>query len=493
VTSITFEVIDHLNFVSTKTSINLNPMKINNHLAIITICTALFCPLAGHATPGITATNSGNWGDPTIWEGGIVPGTNVYADIPLGINVTVTTNAYVQYLQDLGTVTMAPNSTLYVVGDTNGAHGTFELGLLDTSATGNTVVFSGNAFWAMHQNYYNLVFNGGGNFYNGEIGEDFYNDGAFAMTIAGNMTVAGHVGLVQEGDDITVNGDLNLGGPGVSNFVWDCSSFNLNVHGNTIIGNGAKITDYDGAHGNDNFNNLTVNSGGTLYILDSTNWYVLGNLTNAGGSLYGIGFAQINFDGTGNITGSSFTLPTFNMTGTYTIGTTINCNTNTPGLNGTLVFDLANPGQLTVAANAATGPTFYYSTSGNLDVINSGPSPAPGANFQFFNAQSYAGNFASISLPSLPSGLSWVNNLATSGSITVLGSLPGPVLTLSRNGGQLTLSWNSATYPGYEVLAQTNKTGLGGTWTAVGSGTVSPYMVTINPANPPVYFRLSNP
>src|SRR5208283_3153338 len=105
--SITFEEIDHLNFVSTKTSFNPNHMKINNYLAALTICTALFCPLAGRADSVINATNSGNWGDPTIWDSGTVPGTNVYANIPSGIDVTVTTNAYVEYLTGLGTVTMA--------------------------------------------------------------------------------------------------------------------------------------------------------------------------------------------------------------------------------------------------------------------------------------------------------------------------------------------------------------------------------------------------
>jgi len=464
-------------------------MKTNKVLATITLCSALLWPLAGRALD-ITAISSGNWGDPTIWNSGTVPGTNDDADIPAGIDVTVTTNASVQYIYDSGTVTMAANATLNVVGDSAGAEGTQNLGLLDASATGNTVIYSGNAFWAKHQNYYNVVYNGGGHFYNGNIGLN--GDGPVAMTVAGNMTVAGHVTLVQLGDDLTVNGDINLGGPGVSNLVVDCSSFNYTVHGNTIIGNGTEFTDLDGAGGNDNFNNLTVNPGGTLYILDSTNWYVLGNLTNNGGSIYGIAFAQINFDGTGNITGTPFTLPTFNMTGTYTIDTSINCFTNTPGLNGTLVFDLANPQQLSVAANAATGPTFYY--SGNLDVINSGSTPSSGANFQFFNAQSYAGTFNSTVLPNLPADLSWINNLETTGSITVTGTLlVPPVLTVSRNGTQLTLSWDSTTFPGYEVQSQTNKSGINGTWTDVGSGTVSPYVTTISLTNPPVFFRLSNP
>lgn len=189
------------------------------------------------------------------------------------------------------------------------------------------------------------------------------------------------------------------------------------------------------------------------------------------------------------------------MTGTYEIGATINVLTNTPGLDGSaLVFDLANPGRINLSTNANQGTnlaaigTFYYPTNGSLDIINSGSAPVSGANYQFFNAQSYSGSFASVNLPSLPNGLSWVNNLDTGGSITVIGGLlTPPVLTLSRIGGQLTLSWNSTTYPGYEVQAQTNKSGIGGTWTDVGSGTVSPYQITINPANPPVFYRLSNP
>lgn len=462
-----------------------------NHLPVsLTILFSLFFTLTGR-TMDITATNNGTWGDPTIWNSGTVPGTNDDADVPAGFEVTVTTNAAVQYIYDGGTVTMAPNSTLNVVGDPTGADGTQDLGLLDASATGNTVIYSGNAFWAKHQDYYNLVLDGGGTLYNGEIGQDEYGDGQVAMTIAGNMTVAG-TAKVQEADDFTIVGNLIMGGNGSSNITWDCSVANLTVEGNTIIGSGVKMTDNDGAAGSDVFNNLTVNQGGNLYLLDSTNWVVNGSLTNNDGTIGGIGYATIYFDGTGSIAGSTpITLPTLVINGTYTIGTTIDLTTNTPTLNGTLVFDIANPQQIVLATNAGSGPTLYY--SGDLDVIDTGPVPVYDATYQFFNALSYGGAFTLTSLPSLTGSLSWINNLATSGSIALTGGSTGaPAITPTQSNGQLSLSWNSATYPGFHVQVQTNSAGIGSNWTDISGGSVSPFIININPASPPVFFRLSN-
>ncbi|HEY4416716.1 MAG TPA: hypothetical protein VGO57_13585 [Verrucomicrobiae bacterium] len=458
-------------------------MKIKSHLASLGILAGLFFTYAGYGVD-ITAVKSGSWGDPSVWNSGTVPGTNDDADVPGGINVTVDTNAIVQYIYDDGTVTMAANSTLVVIGDSIGAEGTQDLGFLNTSATGNTVIYSGNAFWAKHQNYYNVVLNGNGTLWTGNISA---NDGSVPITIAGDMTVGGRVS-VQEGNDFTINGNLILSN---TTNLWDCSSYNLTVASNTMVG--GTINDFDGAHGANIFKNLTLNPGGVLHILDSTNWYVNGNLTNNGGAVSGIAYASINFNGAGIITGTPINIPTLTVNGTYQIGATINLATNTPTLNGTLVFDLANPGQITLSPNAGSGPTLYY--SGSLNVINSGAPPASGSNYQLFSAQSYDGTFASTSLPTLTGGANWVNNLATGGSITVVGGGgPGsPIITLSQNGSQLTLSWNSSTYPGYSIQAQTNSQGIGSGWLPTGSGTASPYVTTINPTNPPVFYRLAHP
>ena len=256
---------------------------------------------------------------------------------------------------------------------------------------------------------------------------------------------------------------------------------------------GGLLEDLNGALGSNYFGgNVTVNPSATggWNVSDVTQWAIGGSLTN-NGPIFGVGYGSISFDGTGIITGSNpITIPTITVNGTYTIGTTITLATNTPTLNGTLVFDLANPQQIILPAYVGT--SLYY--SGTLNVTNSGAPPVSGNSYQFFNAPSYGGSFASTSFPSLPSGLSWVDNLATSGSIAVTNTSAGsPIITLSRSGNLLTLSWASTTFPGYSVQAQTNSAGIHSNWSATGSGTVSPFSIAINPTNPPVFFRLSNP
>ncbi|MDB6123888.1 MAG: hypothetical protein JWQ71_2881 [Pedosphaera sp.] len=71
-----------------------------------------------------------------------------------------------------------------------------------------------------------------------------------------------------------------------------------------------------------------------------------------------------------------------------------------------------------------------------------------------------------------------------------------PVVSHLVSGGNLTLSWDTTTFPGYFVVGQTNSAGLdtnSASWTDSGSGGVSPFVVPINPANPAAFFRLRKP
>ena len=466
-------------------------MKTKQIFTVLTILSlVLFASMSRAAW--ITAINSGSWGDTNVWDSGTVPGTNDFAEIDPGYNITVDTNAIVQYIIGNGaaggTVTMAANSTLEILDSS--VSGTFELGLLDTSASGNTVIYYDNPFYAKRQNYYNLVFNNTttnlNDFYNGLVSSQIP---ATAMTIAADMTVIGKT-KVQQGADFTINGNLIL----TSNASWDCSSFNLTVKSNLTLGAGALMVDLDGALGSNYFGgNVIVTSSALGWNLtDVTTWGIGGSLTN-NGTIVGRGYGSIFFNGTGNIVGKSFKIPTMTINGTYAIGATITLSTNAPTINGTVVFDIARTNQIVL--NAGTN-WLWYTTNGTLNVINSGAEPAVGNSFQLFKASNnhYGGGFASISLPLLSGGHIWVDNLLTSGSIAVAnGSAGSPIITLSSSGGLLTLSWDSTTFPGYRVLAQTNSAGIGSNWSATGSGTNSPFTIAINPANPAVFFRLSNP
>jgi len=271
-----------------------------------------------------------------------------------------------------------------------------------------------------------------------------------------------------------VNSNLYLGG-----WLEDLDSAN----GTNYIGGNLVITGPSTAL--NSFNGYTNG----WYLGDGTNWVVGGSLTNDG-AVYGISYGAFFLNGTGSIGGSNtLTVPTLTINGSYTVADSIVLTTNNANLNGTLIFDLANTNTITLVPypGAGTTQTNYY--GGNLVVIDTGAAPIGGQTYKLFNAAHYTGVFASETFPTLPTGLNWVNDLLLNGSLVVGGTPGNPLITLSRSGNQLTLSWDSADFPGYSVVAQTNR-GLGTVWNSTGSGTTSPYSVTINPANPGVYYRL---
>lgn len=481
-------------------------MKIKHPLPIFILLLIVLFPSLSRAA-AITATNSGPWGAANIWDSGTAPGANDVVFIGAGVNVTVTTNASAQSISDDttgGTVTMGPNSTLTIFGN----DATHQLSTLDTSAVGNTVMYVGNPFFAKQCDYYNLTF--ANTNYVDPLPpyleyQDFNNfsssQGPTPMTIAGNMTLLGHTKVQQGsgGSAFTINGNLTIG----AGCAWDSSGDNLTVVSNLYVY--GLLEDLNGALGTSSFQGDVIVAGPSTsvpayvggpytngwYVSDVITWNVGGNLTN-NGSIFGSGYGSISFAGAGTIAGTNaLKIPTITITftGTYAIGTTVILTTNTPTLNGILVFDIAHLHQMILSSNIGT--LFY---NGNLEVINTGAAPASGASFKLFDAASYAGNFASTSFPSLPPGLSWVDNTTTTGSIDVTGTaVTPPTLTLTKNGNLLTLSWDSNTFPGYSVQGQTNSSGIGTNWGPTGSGTTSPFSIGIDPKNRSVFFRLSNP
>jgi hypothetical protein len=481
-------------------------MKIKKTFAAFVVLSVLLAASSSRAA-AITATNSGPWGAANIWDTATVPGANDVVFIAAGVNVTVTTNAAAQSISDDttgGTVTMAANSTLTIYGN----DATHQLSTLDTTATGNTVVYAGNPFFAKQCDYYNLIF--ANTNYVDPIPpyseyQDFNNfsssQGPTPMNIAGNMALLGHTKVQQGsgGSAITINGNLTIG----KGCAWDSSGDSLTVVSNVYVY--GLLEDLNGALGASSFGGDVIVAGPSTsvpaylggpytngwYVSDVITWNIGGNLTN-NGSIFGSGYGSISFAGTGTIAGTNaLKIPTITITitGTYAVGTTVILTTNTPTLNGTLVFDIAHLHQMILSSNIGT---LYY--NGNLAVTNTGAAPASGASFKLFDAASYAGNFASTSFPSLPPGLSWVDNTATTGSIDVTGTaVTPPTLTLTRNGNSLTLSWDSTTFPGYSVQGQTNSTGISTNWGPTGSGTTSPFSIAIDAKNRSVFFRLSNP
>lgn len=498
-------------------------MKTKQFLALLTIFPLSLFPSFGQDF--YTALQSGNWSNPNTWINttgtNVVPGAADYVDMS-GFTVTVDTNASIAVIYDgegAGTVIMGTNSSLNIFNDDVIE---YPVTLVATNY-GNTVIYSSNPFSALQINYFNLIlantnWPGITNVpptLNYENFNNWSRNGPVPMTIAGNMTLMGAVRVQQGTDGPGVSSDITIGGNLVigSGCSWDSSGANLTVASNVYVYgclddlNGALGATTVGGNilisGSTNSNITSYGSNGSIYtngwhVSDVTTWYVGGSLTNDG-AIYGNGYGSISFNGTGVIAGSNaLTIPTMTVNGTYAIADTINLITNTPTLNGTLVFDLARTNMITLVYAPTTWGTNttltnYY--SGNLVIVNSGPAPVSGNSYKFFSASNYAGTFTTTTYPPLAPGLSWVDNSLLNGSYAVTGvALGSPILTITRSGLALTLTWDSTTYPGFRVWAQTNSAGIhpNSSWFPTGSGTVSPYPTAINPAGPPVFYRLSN-
>jgi hypothetical protein len=506
-------------------------MKIKKFFSTLTILSVLLFTSISHAqVTFVKVYNSGNWSSTVPnapWPGGVLPTTNNLVEVYDGVVITNDmTNAACMALDSTiyptnrdGKVVMAPGSTLLVGGVLEG-YGAQALGSLDATATNCTVIYIGNAFWAKRTNYWNLKFDGWGDFYNGP--QNGYNQQD--MTIFGKLEVNGtnvpsdqtnlYTGVdVECGANWNILGELYIG-QGSS---WNCSTSDIVVMGPTVI-DGGILWDNAAGFGTNYFgggitilpntNNLDITNGsfvltqkftngdyltingtynpnqtniymGSWYLTDASEWTVGGNLTNNGRVGFGTNYGMIDFSGTGTnfgstsfgtgvITGSNaLYMPTMQIDGTYTIADTINLSTNYPTVNGTVVFDIGNTNlafdvvsnkfdPIQIALNAGTN-WFWYSTNGTLDVINSGPPPISGNTYQFFNNlgnTNYSGGYASIILPSLTGGLSWVTNLLTNGSISVAGAAARPIITSSHYNPatlQFTLTWTSVPGAMYTV------------------------------------------
>jgi len=168
--------------------------------------------------------------------------------------------------------------------------------------------------------------------------------------------------------------------------------------------------------------------------------------------------------------------------------------TGSISLNGTVNMDLnrTNSDRLTAASFSGSGAT--------LNVTNIGSTLRSGDTFQLFSA-GVGTTFATVNLPTtdvtgqIP--YTWQNNLAASGSITLLIGLNtnAPVLTNLVSGSTMTLSW-PLDRTGWSLQAQTNTLarGISNNWSVVtGSLATNSVTVSIVKTNPTVFYRLSLP
>ena len=443
-----------------------------------------------------------------------------------------------------------PGKTLSISAGPSSAGGTTRIRVYGTNTTYNANLDLGNQilfapYSATGSQTYNGVISDSGAMM--EKGTISYFNGQ--NTYSGGMNIsAGAIGL---GVDSQGGADANVtSGPiGTGPLLLTIDSTTTTTgSGEVLAMNGAR-TIGNSIQSPSGTNNLTLIVGGTNNLTFTGTFTLNGNdniftnaittrtiqVTNTAATTLSGAIVDTSGFGYGLIKTGSGALY-LNGVNTYTGATTNNSSaTNTPGLlagSGTIagpVIVLTNSSigggpaasigtltinnNLTLAGNGwfrlnkslaqsndivSVSGTLVNTSTGAINVNNIGPTLAVGDKFTLFSKPVGNGNTLSIA----GGGATWNNKLAIDGSIQVLTVTPPTAsyptnVTFSLSGSTLTIGW-PATHLGWILQQQTNKVSVGlsptNTWYDVsGTSSGTNASMTINPANPTVFFRLRHP
>ena len=312
--------------------------------------------------------------------------------------------------------------------------------------------------------------------------------------------------MIKSGNNIVVNGTLNLAGYAQTfDSVTGIGSIRTGGGALTVGVNNSSPT-FDGVMSE--AGSLTKLGTGTL-TLTGTNTYTGATTISNGTLLLG---ASASLAGTPiNLAGGAAKFDVSAVTGGYTLAggktlsgigvvlgavTTVAGSMLAPGNSvGTLSFsnDLTLAGNLFFELNKSLTPsndlvvvsgTLTNAGTGTLTVTNLGPALRVGDRFKLFSQPLLNGNALTI----VSSGVTWANNLAVDGSIQVVAigggappSFPPGGIGLLP-GGNISLTATGAVGTAYRLWASTNValTPITNTWTLLSNGTITISPFTIN-------------
>lgn len=190
---------------------------------------------------------------------------------------------------------------------------------------------------------------------------------------------------------------------------------------------------------------LTKNGNGTLY-LNSVNTYN-GPTVATGGALGGSGTIASNL----TINTSATLAPGNNGVGTFTVNGNL-------AFNGNLLMNVNTTNGAQTNSYCVVGGTLSRSGAGTVTVVNLGPTLVVGQKFTLFNKPVPSG--AAMTVSGGGTGVTWLNNLAADGSISVasVGPAPKPVINnFSLSGTTLNLTaTNGSAGATWTLLQSTN-------------------------------------
>lgn len=266
--------------------------------------------------------------------------------------------------------------------------------------------------------------------------------------------------------DIGVNSSLRNGG--WQNITWtnnkasmaiaNNATFDLwdgnNVTIDALSGSGSVVKNYGGGQttilsiginsGSGNFSGAISNAHGSVAVvkLGSGTQVFSGVNTYTGSTTVNAGTLVIDGNNSsssqtivaaGAVIGGSGTLGNTNINGSVRPGTLSQYSLSSIGtlyvngilgLDGIADFDIDPTSEGPNFASDLVSVTGTVTYGGILNVVYSGNSSQfrSGMIFNLFDASAFSGNFYSINLPVLPSGLSWDNNLLNNGTLSILTS-----------------------------------------------------------------------
>jgi len=171
---------------------------------------------------------------------------------------------------------------------------------------------------------------------------------------------------------------------------------------------------------------------------------------------------------------------------------------NSPVLNGATIMEISKNGATLTNDQIQVTTTLTY--GGALIVTNLSPTAlAAGDNFKLFSAATFAGSFASLTLPPLNPGLGWTNKLLVDGSIEVVSAAQPKFASITVSGTNVIIAGTGGPPNApYAVLTATNVALPSSNWVSIvtnqfDSGGNFSFTNGIAPSELQRYFRIRTP
>jgi autotransporter-associated beta strand protein len=408
-------------------------------------------------------------------------GTVVFASFPANGNIGLNNNAGLPNAN----VVMMPNNnhTVAVFGKTAG--NVLRWGSLSGGDSGSLICGSGNSGGNGGQptiyaiGGLNISTTNGSQLVDANVGLMKVGTGSLTLT-NNNMTFTGEL--------VVSNGTLAFVPLGTNTYDYPRTASYLNGTNITIVSPGILDVTKAGAPG-------------TLYVGHNGSQTLFGNGTLMGNLITGISNSVVvapgrraNNPGTypGNLTITGNATIMTNTTFAMAVNATATPAYDSLTVGGTLTVQAA----ALVVNNAGSLAFPAYTTN----VLQFFPS-AVAVNI----SNIVAGGITNISLPVLPAGEFWITNLAVNGSMAVANTNsalnvnpPNVQVSVGSAGGNQTLTLGWPNNLGWILQAQTNNSNTGLTpssnWVDVpGSALITNTVITVDPTQPAVFYRMRNP